>query len=110
MPSACPISPQCCAADPYYNRDIVTRTWDSNHDLGSEAEYECTLARIPGQEAATIKSHCQADGTWSAPDLTIDTVCYVSECVEPEAIDDFDLEGERLGDVATQQSSCKLTL
>ena len=107
-PSACPIAPQCCAADPYYNRKLVNRIWNNDHDLGSEAEYDCALARLPGQEMATIKSHCKADGTWSEPDSTIESVCYISECTTPEAIDDFNLDGDRLGDVATRQAlPCK---
>ncbi len=108
MPSVCPIAPQCCAADPYFNGDLVTRTWDNSHDLGAEAEYECVLARIPEQATATINSHCQANGTWSKLNPTIETVCYTSECFHPESINEFEVDGERLGDIATQQAFSKL--
>ncbi len=105
MPSACPIAPQCCSADPYFDHSLVTITWDSSHDLGAEAVYECALARIPGQEATTIKTHCQGDGAWSEVYNDITSACYISECFDPEAIDAFYTEGYRLGDVATQEVS-----
>ena len=100
MPSACPLMYQCCASDPFYDDNLVTRTWNNSHNLHTKVFYECALARIPNHEA-TIESQCQANGTWSELNPTIESVCYITECIEPGLIDDLYLNGDRLNDVAT---------
>ncbi len=110
MPNACPISAYCCAADPYLSVDVVNRTWNDSHDLGAEAVYDCVLRRIPGQEMTEIKSHCQDDGMWSEVNSIIDRVCRKSICYDPEFLDGLVLNGDFLGDVATQRGPLRKSI